>query len=84
MSDLETPQRTRDARKRSYEENVPPPRVLKIALLAAAAIVIIALILYFKARRAPPALKNQLQTSPSQIYARNNLLAVHPFASRIL
>ncbi|HEV2289168.1 MAG TPA: hypothetical protein VGR81_09470 [Candidatus Acidoferrales bacterium] len=83
MSDLENPQRARSVGKRSYEDNVPPPRILKIALLAAAAIVIIALILYFKARHAPPALKNQLQTNPSQIYARSSLCAPGPFASDI-
>lgn len=83
MSDLENPQRTSDTSRRSYEDNVPPPRVLKIALLAAAAIVIIALILYFKARHAPPALKNQLQTSLAPVYARSSLLAHSPFASDV-
>ena len=65
----ETP---RDERKRRFEEEVPPPRILKLALLAAAIIVIIALILYFKARQAPPALKDQLRMGPSPLYARND------------
>ncbi|MFZ0465537.1 MAG: hypothetical protein WBE20_10960 [Candidatus Acidiferrales bacterium] len=73
MAEPEDPGRKRDTRKRSYEENVPPPRILKLALLAAAIIVVIALIIYFRARHAPPPLRNQSQTGSAQVFARNNL-----------
>lgn len=46
-------------------DDVPSPRILKLALLAAAIIVVIALILYFKARKAPPSLRNDLRTPSS-------------------
>jgi hypothetical protein len=43
----------------------PSPRILKLALVAAAIIVAIALILYFKARNAPPALRDDLRGAPT-------------------
>jgi hypothetical protein len=52
-------------------DEVPSPRILKLALVAAAIIVIIALILYFKARKAPPALRNDLRAAPTMLRACN-------------
>lgn len=54
---------------RRPDEQPPSPRILKLALLAAAIIVVIALILYFKARKAPPALRDELRTAPASLYA---------------
>jgi hypothetical protein len=48
------------------------PRILKLALLGAAIIVVIALILYFKARKAPPALHNNLRIAPNSLHACGN------------
>lgn len=65
-------QDTGDARRRSLlgaPDDVPSPRILKLALVAAAIIVVIALILYFKARKAPPALQNELQIAPTSFSA---------------
>ncbi|HEV2298086.1 MAG TPA: hypothetical protein VGR72_06175 [Candidatus Acidoferrales bacterium] len=65
-------QDTGDARRRSLlgaPDDVPSPRILKLALVAAAIIVVIALILYFKARKAPPALHNDLRITPSSLNA---------------
>ena len=50
-------------------DEVPSPRILKLALVAAAIIVVIALILYLKARKAPPALQDRLQSAPSSLNA---------------
>src|SRR5579864_5972843 len=58
---------------RGPDEEPPSPRILKLALLAAAIIVVIALILYFKARNAPPALKNNLRTQPATLDASRSL-----------
>jgi hypothetical protein len=52
-------------------DEVPSPRILKIALVAAAIIVVIALILYFKARNAPPALRSGLRAAPTALRACN-------------
>lgn len=60
-------QDTGDTRRRSLlgaPDDVPSPRILKLALVAAAIIVVIAIILYFKARKAPPALHNDLRIAP--------------------
>lgn len=54
---------------RGPDEGPPSPRFLKLALLGAAIIVAIALILYFKARKAPPALQNELHSTPASLYA---------------
>ena len=54
---------------RGPEEGPPSPRILKLALLGAAIIVAIALILYFKARKAPPALQNELRITPASLNA---------------
>lgn len=65
-------QDTDEARRRSLlgaPDDLPSPRILKLALLAAAIIVVIALILYFKARMAPPALHNDLRIAPSSLNA---------------
>jgi hypothetical protein len=61
---------------RAPDEEPPSPRILKLALLAAAIIVVIALILYFKARKAPPALRNDLRTAPASLYVYNDSLRV--------
>ncbi|HKW87117.1 MAG TPA: hypothetical protein VJN21_00010 [Candidatus Acidoferrales bacterium] len=53
------------------DEELPSPKILKLALLAAAIIVVIALILYFKARKAPPALRDRLQLTPRSLNARD-------------
>lgn len=53
---------------RGPDEEPPSPRILKLALLAAAIIVVIALILYFKARKAPPALRNDLRSAPTSLH----------------
>ncbi|HEV2340932.1 MAG TPA: hypothetical protein VGS15_03935 [Candidatus Acidoferrales bacterium] len=61
-----------DARRRGLlgaPDDVPSPRILKLALVAAAIIVVIALILYLKARKAPPALQDRLQLAPSSLSA---------------
>src|SRR5690348_5333709 len=61
-----------DAGRRSLlgsPDEVPSPRILKLALLAAAIIVVIALILYLKARKAPPALQNDLRVAPTSLDA---------------
>lgn len=70
MSEIKEPNDRRDQRV-PYEENVPSSRILKLALLAAAIIVIIGIVLYLKARHEPPALKDQLNTTSAQFYARN-------------
>ena len=51
-------------------DEVPSPRILKLALMAAAIIVVIALILYFKARKAPPALRDDMRSAPASLHAR--------------
>lgn len=64
-----------DGRRRGLlgdPDEVPSPRILKLALAAAAIIVVIALILYFKARKAPPALRNELHVAPTALYACSN------------
>lgn len=65
----ENPETSRSGRGRGLlrgpDEEPPSPRILKLALLAAAIIVVIALILYFKARKAPPSLRNDLRTPSS-------------------
>src|SRR5690349_21181834 len=50
-------------------DEVPSPRILKLALVAAAIIVVIALILYLKARKSPPALQDRLQFAPASLNA---------------
>jgi len=70
MSEAKDPNDRRDKRV-PYEENVPSSRILKLALLAAAIIVVIGIVLYLKARHEPPALKDQLNTTSVQFYARN-------------
>lgn len=56
---------------RDPNEEPPSPQVLKLALLAAAIIVVIALVLYFRARKAPPALRNDRRVSPASLHARD-------------
>ncbi len=63
------PERGRKGLLRGPDEEPPSPRILKLALLAAAIIVVIALILYFKARKAPPALQDQLNIAPASLRA---------------
>ena len=68
-------QDTGNARRRSLlgaPDDVPSPRILKLALLGGAIIVVIALILYFKARKAPPALHNDLRIAPALLNACGN------------
>src|SRR5487761_1035635 len=68
MSEAEDPNDNPNKRV-PYEENVPPSRILKLAILAAAIIVIIAIVVYLKARHQPPALRDQLHARPAQTYA---------------
>lgn len=70
MTDRGESQDQRGKRQRHFEEEVPSSKILKLALLAAAIIVILALILYWKARHAPPALRDQRNVGRAQLYAR--------------
>jgi hypothetical protein len=61
------------------DERPPSPHVLKLALIAAAIILVIGILVYLKARHAPPALHDELQT-PS---ARSNAALSQTPPSRI-
>lgn len=63
----ETDREKRRGLLRGPDEDPPSPQILKLALLAAAIIVVIALILYFRARKAPPALRNDLRGAPASL-----------------
>lgn len=77
MGQVEDPRDNQEKRNR-YEENVPSSKILKLAILAALIIVVIALVLYLKARHQPPALRNQLQVSPTQLKAQMDRPRVSP------